>query len=293
MISGIDSTKKEPRFVLETSNLFDTTAMKGSGEINASPRGQVETFRIVEGPSIDEAMLLHVQPGLQLLWDSCVCARQASAEPWEFSVEWPELRRLGLTCNDVRWLIRQGLVQHAYEVTEAEDNCRKFVPCTSLNLSRRTCLVMTEEGRQVSRPFIEERGVIHPARISRAGEAVVNVKPAHDCGIAGLILPRWDRDRRQLRLGSKIIKEFKVPAPNQEIILDVFEEENWPVKIDDPLPHKTGVVPQRRLHDTINSLNRRQRHRLLHFAADGLGLGVRWNFFKPSNPPLSEAEENA
>ena len=88
--------------------------------------------------------------------------------------------------------------------------------------------------------------------------------------------PKWDRDRRQLRLGTHIVKEFKVPATNQEIVLAVFEEEFWPPRIDDPLPRKSDIDPQRRLHDTINSLNRRQRHRLLHFSADGLGQSVRW-----------------
>ena len=47
-------------------------------------------------------------------------------------------------------------------------------------------------------------------------------------------------------------------------------------KIDDPLPRNPQIDPQRRLHDTINSLNRNQRHQLLHFGADGLGRGVRW-----------------
>ena len=67
-----------------------------------------------------------------------------------------------------------------------------------------------------------------------------------------------------------------MPAMNQEIVLAVFEEEGWPPRIDDPLPWKSDIDPQRRLHDTINSLNRRQRQRLVHFSADGLAQGIRW-----------------
>jgi hypothetical protein len=52
--------------------------------------------------------------------------------------------------------------------------------------------------------------------------------------------------------------------------------EDWPAKIDDPLPRSPEIDPQRRLHDTINSLNRNQPRRLVHFGADGLGRGVRW-----------------
>jgi hypothetical protein len=30
------------------------------------------------------------------------------------------------------------------------------------------------------------------------------------------------------------------------------------------------------LHDTINTLNRHQKHLLVHFLGDGTGEGVRW-----------------
>src|SRR5947207_475841 len=33
-----------------------------------------------------------------------------------------------------------------------------------------------------------------------------------------------------------LVKHFRRPAPNQYLILDVFQEENWPERIDDPLP---------------------------------------------------------
>jgi hypothetical protein len=68
------------------------------------------------------------------------------------------------------------------------------------------------------------------------------------------------------------------------MILEVFQEEHWPPRIDDPLPPKPGIEPQRRLHDTINSLNRNQRHRLIRFFADGLGKGVRWAGLTTESP---------
>jgi hypothetical protein len=108
--------------------------------------------------------------------------------------------------------------------------------------------------------------------------SLIGPTPADGHGTLERLVPKWDSDRRQLRVDATIVKEFKVPATNQVIILAVFEEENWPPKIDDPLPQKSDIDPQRRLHDTINSLNRRQRHRLLHFGADGLGRGIRWDF---------------
>ena len=45
-----------------------------------------------------------------------------------------------------------------------------------------------------------------------------------------------------------------------------------------PLPPQVGQDPKRRLHDTINSLNRKQKARLIRFQGDGSGEGVRWEF---------------
>ena len=224
-----------------------------------------------------EDMSLQVGLGLLLLLESSAYARMLDEDPWEFSVEWPELRRLGLNCNEGRWLIHQGLVGHAREVTTLEDSRRRFVASTNLSLSERTCLILTEEGHALARRIAESSDAeidsvagtpvaVHLGRLGRR----------NGDGAAALQLPTWDGERRQLRVGSRVVKEFKVPAMNQEIVLAVFEEEQWPPRIDDPLPWKSDIDPQRRLHDTINSLNRRQRHRLVHFSADGLAQGIRW-----------------
>ena len=63
---------------------------------------------------------------------------------------------------------------------------------------------------------------------------------------------------------------------NQERILAAFEEEGWPVHIDDPLPPHPEQDSKRRLHDTINSLNRNQKKRLIQFLGNGNGQGIRW-----------------
>ena len=60
-----------------------------------------------------------------------------------------------------------------------------------------------------------------------------------------------------------------------------FEEEDWPVRIDDPLPPRSGLDPKRRLHDSIKSLNRHQKSRVLRFCGDGSGEGVRWELISP------------
>jgi hypothetical protein len=88
--------------------------------------------------------------------------------------------------------------------------------------------------------------------------------------------PVWDADLNRLTLGDVVVKEYRTPAPNQQRILAAFQEEDWPVRIDDPLPPHPEQDPKRRLHETIVSLNRNQRNELMRFCGDGNGMGVRW-----------------
>jgi hypothetical protein len=88
--------------------------------------------------------------------------------------------------------------------------------------------------------------------------------------------PHWEQGTRMLWLGESIVKQFKLPAPNQECILTALQEEGWPSCIDDPLPPTPGVDSKRRLHDTIFRLNRGQRRRLIRFNGNGNGLAIHW-----------------
>ena len=69
-------------------------------------------------------------------------------------------------------------------------------------------------------------------------------------------MPKWDAELRELRLGSQLLRRFRQRASCQEAILSAFEEEGWPARIDDPLPPKSGHDAKRRLHSTIENLNR-------------------------------------
>ena len=86
--------------------------------------------------------------------------------------------------------------------------------------------------------------------------------------------PIWDRDRRELRLGNLLVKQFKWPAENQERVLNAFQEEGWPQRIDDPIMPDPKICPKRRLHDTLKCLNRKQVNEVIKFRGDGTGKGV-------------------
>lgn len=86
--------------------------------------------------------------------------------------------------------------------------------------------------------------------------------------------PIWDRQRRELRVGKTVVKRFKWPAENQERVLDAFQENGWPDRLDDPLLPHPQICPKRRLHDTLKCLNRKQVNEALKFRGDGTGLGI-------------------
>jgi len=96
--------------------------------------------------------------------------------------------------------------------------------------------------------------------------------------LPGPHLPQWDQQCRVLRVGQCVVKQFRRPSPNQERVFAAFQEEDWPHRIDDPLPPQGEQEPKCRLHDTIKWLNRHQEHRLIRFLGDGTGEGVCWEF---------------
>lgn len=204
---------------------------------------------------------------------------------WEFALTIGELRRDGVSENELRWLVCRGYVDHATEIISATGNERTFDRHVSVRFCKETAFVITNAGAAFSREFL--KGVAHHdghaelnrdltmldgSSLSAKSQPLANSPPVSN----GNNIPKWDRDRRELRLQGQLVKVFKLPSPMQEAILMAFEEESWPPRIDDPLPTHPELLPKRRLHDTIKSLNRNQKNCLVKFLGDGTGEGVRW-----------------
>jgi hypothetical protein len=181
---------------------------------------------------------------------------------WDFAVEAAELRAAHLSNSDLRWLVAEGYVELAVETTPRGRH-RRFKKGCEVAIADKTCVVLTAAGVAAARALVANR------ESAEAGGAEV---------------PFWDRDRRELRLGDRIVKRFPRLAPLQELILQAFQEQGWRRRIDDPLPGGSEQVPQERLRGTIKKLNGHQECPLLRFEADGTGRGVRWVLFKPAGP---------
>lgn len=208
-----------------------------------------------------------VNEALLFLLEAREYADDVGADSWDFALELRELRSLGLTTSDLRWLAMKGYVEFAVETTMAGDDRRSFRELHGLTFGEQTCFVITAAGVEAA----TTHNVRHTVLERTTHEEHVVAEPA-----APKVVPHWDSDLQELRVNGVIVKQFKVPAPNQEMVLSAFQEESWPARIDDPLPPQAEQDPKRRLHDTIVSLNRNHKQRLIRFMGDGSGEGVRW-----------------
>src|SRR5262249_19894178 len=154
---------------------------------------------------------------------------------WDFAVEIECLRASGLTNSELHWLLGRGLVEHAHETTLAGEERRTFSPLGRMTLTPATCFILTSLGVVLARELIcGTADPLLPLKLA-PDEPVLHNHNGH------LEVPVWDSDRRELRFHEILVKQFKLPAPNQEMVLAAFEEEDWPPRIDDPLPGNASM----------------------------------------------------
>lgn len=85
--------------------------------------------------------------------------------------------------------------------------------------------------------------------------------------------PNWNRERGELTCNGEVVRQIARvnQARNIVLILDAFQEEGWPRRIDDPLPGTGGAE---RLGDTLRRL--REGLSAITFERDGTGQGITW-----------------
>jgi hypothetical protein len=212
---------------------------------------------------LDSANLSRIRRGLTLLWQANDYLQLIGGNRWNFAVELCVLMEAGLSRNDLRLLLWQGLLDHAWEIKDSDKYERVFDRSANLHLSSSSCFLFTDKALRVLKQY-------------RSLGEESNADELRDASFIPDV-PTWDDELRKLTVGECLVKTFKLPAPNQICVLTVFQEEGWPYRIDDPLPMDQQVDPKRRLHDTIKSLNRHQKFPLLRFFGDGTGEGICWS----------------
>ncbi len=200
-------------------------------------------------------------------------AADSRADRWQFAIDLSDLFARGATLSDIRWLIHRGLAEHAKETTTPGDPKRSFRALAPTSFPADACLTLTDHGATSLRPLLQSREASAP-NPPQSGAFPDPRPPTPDPSAAPR--PLWDPLHRELRYAGQVIKRYRVPAPNQELILTAFQEEGWPEFIDDPLSPTDGIEPKLRLQRTIKCLNRHQLSGLIRFHGNGNGLRVHW-----------------
>jgi hypothetical protein len=262
----------------------------------------------------------HLRRGLFQLWRGYCYAQHAHASPWEFAVSLAQLREDNLTEVDFRWLVVCGMAEHAVELTLPGDGQRKFRLLSNTAFPVDSCFVLTQRGARFFREELQAlasdidnlqagaRRSITPSAahsLPPAGPHCAGLRPRPPAEVGDEpceaevypvaaqrpVKPHYDARRRVLLVDDRVVKRFRVPARNQELILIAFEEEGWPERIDDPLPTSPAIAPKRRLHDAINSLNRNQQNHLIRFHGNGNGMGIYWERIEDDDSETGPREQ--
>ena len=216
--------------------------------------------------------------GLAALLEAFDLARDADCDAWDLALELSVLMSAGCSVSQLRWLMSKGFVEHGVEYAPL-DNERRFIRKVKwLKFEEASCFVLSQAGADIARstcPESAERELLRPSTGQNGKKESEATTPAK---------PHWNAAHRRLTIGKALVKTFFHPAPNQELALTAFEEDDWPERIDDPLPPSSECNTKCRHHDTINSLNRNQTNALIHFSSDANGQGIRWTLKAPPVP---------
>jgi hypothetical protein len=208
---------------------------------------------------------------VEILADARRSAERHQRDVWDFAVELSLLLAAGITVTDLRSLVCQGVISHARELAAPAARNRRFRRLKNLGFPPSTCFILADHIAAPTRRAShrdqarqsDSRGGVEACAVAAAAPAI-SAKPS------------WDRAARTLLLDGRVIKQLRVPARCQEIVLGVFEESGWPRCIDDPLPPNNGEDAKYRLYNTIKALNGHHLARRLHFTSNGDGTGVCW-----------------
>jgi hypothetical protein len=167
------------------------------------------------------------------------------------------------------WMLYHDHVEHFRRVACPTGVGTSFESAETLCVSNESAFALNGEGEAFANAFLD-------AVLAPPTEAAV--ESAWGGLWLGRFLPRYDREKRQFLWGRRLLKHFRQPSPNQEIVLCAAEELGWPDWFDDPLPGRGKGNAKVRLHDTIKDLNRRQLACLIRFKGDGTGTRVGWEY---------------
>jgi hypothetical protein len=175
--------------------------------------------------------------------------------------------------EDTRTLARLNKISHDYMMELVKNWLRAglldFVRGTRPQASplRRRYNVRLFDPDRIERLLAEQR---KRGSASAAGDAPPLPTSEAKSTPTGPAKPHWDGALARLTFRDIVCADYgSKHAPRQERILTAFQEQNWPEKINDPLP--VGKLPM-----TLYALNQKLGNAPLRFSSDGTGKGIVW-----------------
>lgn len=106
-----------------------------------------------------QRMTAPIEAAIVLLAEACDYARDAKCSVWEFAVEIDVLLAVGLSIDQIRWLIACGYARHGEEITKRGDLVRDFRPARNRKFSKRACFIATDAGLRLTAVVPVESGL--------------------------------------------------------------------------------------------------------------------------------------
>jgi hypothetical protein len=198
---------------------------------------------------------------IEARWAAC----DVQARARDKAVSRKHFHARGIGDSLLLWMMYQGQIEHV----QARAQAPLPHPVGSLQLDDTSAFALTDEGEAFADAFLAAV-LVPPDPIDR--------HEAWDRLFLGTLLPHYDAANRIFSWGRHILKRFRQPSKNQELVLSAAEELRWPNWFDDPLFFVREKNPKILLHDTIKDLNRRQSPYLVHFKGDGTGRRIGWEY---------------
>jgi hypothetical protein len=182
-------------------------------------------------------------------------------------VSWPDLREKGVAESAIHVMLYQGHIEVFESSSGAGGERNVPVKVETVIIGESLAFALTDAGKEFA--IKVGRASAHPERELYAPYLMLIRRKR--------LKPHYDKESRILTWGRHMLKQFRQPAENQDLLLEAFEEQGWTDWMDDPLPRVSQMNPKTRLHDTIKRLNHFQRPYLIHFKSQG-GRRVGWEY---------------
>jgi hypothetical protein len=162
-------------------------------------------------------------------------------------------------------------------VLSPEESRRICATCTNLpmvgvdRLSPRTILDVVAAQRQLTYErtmldLAQSLDLIGVGRYEQLRRAIGEPITIHRCET-----PDWNSVSNELRFRGELVRTVSTRAVDPRRILDAFQNDGWPVRIDSPIP---GGTCSQKLRQAVFTLNKGLM--VLRFFCDGSGEGVLW-----------------